>query len=158
MRSEAYRQTFSQSASLRPTGRQMRVWQCRYFDSGADTTPSSTLASISTWGSPSVAAPAIGPTYNAECDHVDWVRYLIPPEIRPLPSTSKTSPGRRVSRSAVESLRMDDSQWLVCFCHRAIKRPTLSNIRSMTRPSPFGVFLCGCARQLSCCSDTQVHS
>src|SRR5438874_10032991 len=51
--------------------------------------------------SPSVAAPAIGPTYNAECDQVDWVRYLMLPEIRPLPSTSKTSPGRSTQTGAL---------------------------------------------------------
>src|SRR5258705_3088023 len=55
------------------------------------------------------------------------------PEIRPLPSTSKTSPGRRVSLKAVESPTLNDSQWLSGFCNRATKRPTMSNIQPMTR-------------------------
>src|SRR5260370_14498642 len=54
------------------------------------------------------------------------------PEIRPLPSTSKTSPGRRVSRKPVKSFGVNGSQ-LAGFCNRAIKRPTISNIRPMTR-------------------------
>ncbi len=28
-----------------------------------------------------IASPAIGPTYSAECDQVDWVRYLMTPEM-----------------------------------------------------------------------------
>src|SRR5260221_13399419 len=55
------------------------------------------------------------------------------PEIRPLPSTSKTSPGRGVSLKAVESPTLNDSQWLSGFCNRATKRPTMSNIQPMTR-------------------------
>ena len=39
------------------------------------------------------------PTYNAACDQVDCVRYLIATLMRLLPSTSSTSPGRRVRAS-----------------------------------------------------------
>src|SRR5271165_1733827 len=55
-------------------------------------------------------------------------------EIRPLPSTSKTSPGRRVSRKAVESFGVNGSLLLAGCCNRAIKRPTMSNIQPMARP------------------------
>src|SRR5260370_33000541 len=65
----------------------------------------------------------------------------MPPEMRLLPSTSKTSPGRRVSSKAVESFGVNGSQWLAGFCNQAIKRPTLSNIQPMTRSSPFLVLV-----------------
>ena len=104
MRSVAKRQTAAASSSDRPTGRQMRVWACAYFDRGADTTPRSTSASISTWGSPPGSLrPGIGPTWSAEWDQVDWVRYLIAEEMRELPSTSSTSAGRRSAASAIGS-------------------------------------------------------
>src|SRR3984893_17681713 len=93
------------------------------------------LASMNTWGSPSVPASAIGPTYSAECDQFDCVRYLMQPEIRPLPSTSKTSPGRRTSRRTVESSGLSGSLGVAGSCSRAIKRPTLSNIQPMRHPS-----------------------
>src|ERR1700682_6112417 len=81
----------------------------------------------------------------------------MPPEIRPLPSTSKTSPGRRVSRKAVDSFGVNDSQWLAGFCNRAIKRPALSNIQPMIVPHLLGVFPYGSSRSLCCRSVTQFH-
>ncbi len=64
----------------------MRTFESTYFSYGTDDTPNSTSASTSGNG----AAP---PTQMAECDHVDWVRYLIAVLIREEPSTSSTSHG-----------------------------------------------------------------
>ena len=51
----------------------------------------------------------IGPTNKAACDHVDWVRDLMMPEIRLLPSTSSTSPGSTMLRSRSGSLGVNGS-------------------------------------------------
>src|SRR5690606_12553020 len=40
------------------------------------------------------------PRHSAACDQVDWVRYLIAVEKRLLPSTSSTSPRRRVAATS----------------------------------------------------------
>lgn len=77
----------------------MRVCWSRKSASSTRCTPATTSASISSrTGS---LAPDIGPrrspTYSAACDQVDWVRYLIALERRLVPSTSSTSPTRRVA-------------------------------------------------------------
>jgi hypothetical protein len=64
-----------------------------YFDSGAATTPSPTLASISVQGLPLTEQASSAPTYIAACDQVDCVRYLMAVETFSLPSTSTTSAG-----------------------------------------------------------------
>jgi hypothetical protein len=48
-------------------------------------------------------------TKSAECDHVDWVRYLMTPEMLLLPSTRSTSPGSSDCRKASGSLGVNGS-------------------------------------------------
>src|SRR6185503_1002730 len=86
------------SASLSPTGRQMRV--CRFENAliGNTRTPSLMSTSTSTFASaPSAGGPRWSPIYKAACDQVDWLKYLIAEEKRLVPSTSTTSPLRRVA-------------------------------------------------------------
>src|SRR5262245_6650815 len=86
------------------TGRQMRTCELWYLDSGTEMTPSSICASTSTCGSPaSVSTPGTSPTYMAECDQVDCVRYLMMLATRLLPSTSSTSPGCSTRDNALGS-------------------------------------------------------
>ena len=48
--------------SVRPTGRHTRVWNRAYFESGTESTPIPSSASISVCGSPSLARLSSGPT------------------------------------------------------------------------------------------------
>src|SRR5258705_3171 len=90
--------TLRRSSGARPTGRQMRVCRPAKWLSATACTPWRRSASMSTFGSSparicSSVAPSASPTYSAECDQVDCVRYLIAPLTRVWPSTSSTSPG-----------------------------------------------------------------
>ena len=68
------------------------------FDNGDAITPLTRSASTTVAPSSSPSQFAAAPTNNAECDHVDCVRYLMAVLIRVLPSTSRMSPGSRMAR------------------------------------------------------------
>src|SRR5690606_42095099 len=61
---------------------------------------------------------------SAECDQLDWVRYLIAEEILEDPSTRSTSPGRIVAASAPGTAVLTrQSLGRGLLSHRASQRP-----------------------------------
>ena len=93
------RTTLRRSSSLKPTGRQMRVLKLEYLESGEAMQPSPSSTSIRVLASsPGAGGPSASPTYSAECDQVDCVRYLMISDMRWLPATSSTSPGCNARR------------------------------------------------------------